>query len=410
MTATKDLFLRFPNETYWKFEVIYSFGTSNSTNALHLEINQPPSNGSCDINPKIGTISTLFIVTCFDWQIEENIKDYSLYTASQQIIAFSSVSSFQVRLPIGNHLNFIVHIRDIMNGITEYNLSSVTVLSESIDLSEQSFIELLSSGNQNAIGQIITLINNELNQILEKAIPSGLSLISMSISSLKSSRMINMQTNPPINESARLTFNKEINRLANLREYFINFTSNLTIVSANSLKLQSLSLVQLTNGTNQLTRTTLIVASNKSYQLTHQLYQWLNKLSYEDVQIIATQLLQCTSNILSAVNGPLQKRTEILEKDRRFYFQKKLLADELNNKINEINSLLTSALNFHLNLGQQYTIDTSEVFMSLETMSVQSLHNKMNVSSNLNPNQIISFRVRRFFSLCAKLFDFVVVL
>lgn len=62
-------------------------------------------------------------------------------------------------------------------------------------------------------------------------------------------------------------------------------------------------------------------------------------------------------NILSAVNGLLQKRTEILE-DRRFYFQNKL-ANELNNKINEIKSFLTSALNFHLNLGQQYTIDTT---------------------------------------------------
>ena len=38
-------------------------------------------------------------------------------------------------------------------------------------------------------------------------------------------------------------------------------------------------------------------------------------MSYEDVQIIVTQLLQCAINILSAINGPLQQRTEVLEKD-----------------------------------------------------------------------------------------------
>jgi hypothetical protein len=37
---------------------------------------------------------------------------------------------------------------------------------------------------------------------------------------------------------------------------------------------------------------------------------------------------------------------------------------------------LTSSLNVYLNLGQNLTINTSQTFMTLETISVQSLENK----------------------------------
>jgi hypothetical protein len=62
----------------------------------------------------------------------------------------------------------------------------------------------------------------------------------------------------PFNESALLEFNKQLNIQANLREYLIQFTINLAIMSVDSIKLQSLSLVQLTQPTNQLTRKTLV--------------------------------------------------------------------------------------------------------------------------------------------------------
>jgi hypothetical protein len=62
----------------------------------------------------------------------------------------------------------------------------------------------------------------------------------------------------PFNESALLEFNKELNSQANLREYLIEFIINLAITSPDSIKLQSLSLVQLTQPTNQLTRKTLV--------------------------------------------------------------------------------------------------------------------------------------------------------
>ncbi|CAF1144423.1 unnamed protein product [Adineta ricciae] len=399
-TTTKDLFGLYPNETYWKFEVVYSFETFNSISALNFEINRPPSNGSCQISPSNGTTNTLFNITCSNWYPNENIKEYSLYSTSQ-IIAFSPLPSFEVRLPFGKDLHLVIHIRDTLNGITEFNLSSVTVILEPMN---DSFIHLLSIGNQNTIGQIITSLAEEFNQISEQitlnSFLARIPLASISISPLGNQRLfpMNITNRLPVNQ----TVQSEVNMQANRREYFIKFIADLTITSASSLKLQSRSLVQLTNGTNQLTRTTLVIASNKCYELTGQLHSWLNKLLFEDVQIIATQLLQSASNILTAINGPLQQRTKLLNADSLITME---FANELAEKIHEIESLLTESLSLHINIGQQYVISTPEVFMSLETIDIKSILNKtikqmdggqirfpLNLISNLNLDQIISLR------------------
>ena len=121
-------------------------------------------------------------------------------------------------------------------------------------------------------------------------------------------------------------------------------------------------------------------------------------MPFEHVQTIAAQLLQYASNVLTAANGPLQKRMEILEKDSQVewvFDSQKELADSLNDKRNQIIFILTSSLNLHLNLGQNYSIETPQVFLSLQTISLQSLLTRMNLSlSNLNRNQTVSFRVR----------------
>jgi len=209
---------------------------------------------------------------------------------------------------------------------------------------------------------------------------------------------ISIEKEKSTNESARLEFLKEINEQANLREDLIKSLIDFPITSANSLKLQSLSLVQLTSSTNQLTRTSLTIISKKCFELTKELQIWLEKMPFEDVQTISAQLLQCASNVLTAVNGPLQKRMEILEKDSQVewvFDSQKELADSLNDKLNQIIFILTSSLNLHLNLGQNYSIETPQVFLSLQTISLQSLSNRMNLSSsNLNRNQTVSFRVR----------------
>jgi len=74
--------------------------------------------------------------------------------------------------------------------------------------------------------------------------------------------------------------------------------------------------------------------------------------------------------------------------------------------MNEVVSLLSSSININLNIGQNSKINTSQVFMSLETQSVQSLSNKLvkqvgngqiqlpeNFNSNLSNNSKISIRV-----------------
>ena len=72
----------------------------------------------------------------------------------------------------------------------------------------------------------------------------------------------------------------------------------------------------------------------------------------------------------------------------------------------EMISLLTTTLDIHLNIGQNFSISTPQVFMSLATITAQSLSNKtvqqvghaqfylpFNFTSNLNNNQTISLRV-----------------
>jgi len=66
-----------------------------------------------------------------------------------------------------------------------------------------------------------------------------------------------------LNQSALIEYNEELNSQANLRDYLMTFTTNLPLTTSNSIKLQSASLAQLTQATNQLTRT----ASVKSFFL-----------------------------------------------------------------------------------------------------------------------------------------------
>jgi hypothetical protein len=49
---------------------------------MNFIINQPPSNGSCSINPLNGTTTTLFTISCPNWFDEDGVKDYSLYGIS----------------------------------------------------------------------------------------------------------------------------------------------------------------------------------------------------------------------------------------------------------------------------------------------------------------------------------------
>ncbi|CAF4104041.1 unnamed protein product, partial [Adineta steineri] len=356
-TATDLLFLNNLQISLWRFEVVYTFQSAISTSALNFIINQPPANGSCSINPLDGTITTLFTIECPNWYDVDGIQDYSLYawttdTSQRTIIAFSPEDSFQVRLPAGDNetslLNLVVYVRDLVGSVTQVNISFVNVIADfatindlidkitnlSSTITDNPIVRLLSSGNQNVVGQIFISLSQEFNQMnvdnLDKAISSGIPAATILVSSLGSSSL--EQISMPFNESALIDYNRELNSLANVRDYLVTFITNLLITTSNSIILQSSSLVQLTQATNQLTRNTLMLVSNRCYELSVALYAMFEKISYEDAQSASNQLFQCASNLLNvkyiklvfsllyqtleaAVNGPLQGRTDVLDLD-----------------------------------------------------------------------------------------------
>jgi hypothetical protein len=74
------------------------------------------------------------------------------------------------------------------------------------------------------------------------------------------------------------------------------------------------------------------------------------------------------------------------------------MSNQINDQTIKITSLLTSALNIHLNLGQNSTINTSQIFMSLGKMLFQSLKNNpifvsAKLNSTLSDNDSILVRV-----------------
>ena len=96
---------------------------------------------------------------------------------------------------------------------------------------------------------------------------------------------------------------------------------------------------------------------------------------------------------------------DAVEKGRNEYYQKQL-ANQLTDQMNEILSLLTSAMSIHLNIGQRSTINTPNAYMSTETISAEGLLNKniqqvgnaqiqlpSQVNSNFNGNSTLSLRV-----------------
>ena len=131
-TATNQLFLANPTIAYWRFEVVYSVASESSSSALNFVINRAPSNGSCSIAPLRGTTSTLFTVTCVNWQDTDGVKDYAIYSEPDHtMVAFSTVPTMSLRLPGGqtntSMLQLVVMIRDQLDCVVAVNLSSVVV-------------------------------------------------------------------------------------------------------------------------------------------------------------------------------------------------------------------------------------------------------------------------------------------
>jgi hypothetical protein len=112
------------------------------------------------------------------------------------IVAFSAVSIFQVRLPVGDDLAYVLHlmvyIRDQLDCITQFNLTSVTVIPDFDEINDliniiqtssnktiaNAIVQLLASENQNIVAQLLTSFFQQLNKMnnenLAKAVSSKL--------------------------------------------------------------------------------------------------------------------------------------------------------------------------------------------------------------------------------------------
>lgn len=225
-TATSDLFSSDLAVRRWRFEVVYSFSSRiTSSSSLNFEINSPPSNGSCSIQPRSGTTTTLFNVSCPHRSDDDQIKDYSLLSlfliyadvqifslspslawsvepSERRLIGFSLESTFEVYLPAGradgsSSLRLLIEIRDEEDCVTEWtNLSSIVVrvdvqvFDELVktfkgEWTSNPWIQLLKIGNQNEVAQMINSLSEQINQLdqrnLDKAIegPFNLSLSSL---------------------------------------------------------------------------------------------------------------------------------------------------------------------------------------------------------------------------------------
>ena len=105
------------------------------------------------------------------------------------MIAFSTVSDFQIRLSSENPIHLVVSIRDTLDCVTLFNLSLITIVVDNSPinglmdtlinspqaLTSNALVQLLSSGTQNAVGQVITAISQQFNRISTQAVEDTLS-------------------------------------------------------------------------------------------------------------------------------------------------------------------------------------------------------------------------------------------
>ncbi|UJR16214.1 hypothetical protein I4U23_003124 [Adineta vaga] len=218
-------------------------------------------------------------------KIIHSIVCWTTHPNERMILTFSSLPSIQLRLPTGNaNTSFVLHIsaeiRDTLSCVTEYNILQQ---SSGSGITNNPIVQILASGNPTIVGQVINSLSQQLNQLssetVDNAVANGVPASNIAVSSLDD----------------------------------ITTTTSQTLVS--HIKLQASSLAQLTQATNQLTRSTSMIAAQKCHELAVTLHAMATKIPFEDVQSSATQIAQCASNVLNAINGPLQQRTTVLDLD-----------------------------------------------------------------------------------------------
>jgi hypothetical protein len=93
LTVMKDLFAANKEIIYWRFQVIYSFGSDISQTEFDIKINEGPKNGFCSIDPLNGTMITLFTINCSNWYDQDQIKDFTFY-AGLYFFFFENIKNY----------------------------------------------------------------------------------------------------------------------------------------------------------------------------------------------------------------------------------------------------------------------------------------------------------------------------
>ncbi|CAF1138200.1 unnamed protein product [Rotaria magnacalcarata] len=455
-TASNQLFLQNRGIFFWRLEVVYTFNEVNSSSALDFEINQEPTPGDCSIHPPSGTTSTMFKILCSDWEDKDGIKDFSFYAWTADIgrrvllgsttgstigstkgstTGLKTRSTLELLLPAGSgnapSVLVSVHVQDNRNCVKEFNIANVSVVTNHSDINEfisaiqaaptkngapssnSSLKKLLNNSSPTVVARIVTAISQTVNQItsevITKAVANGMPAASISLSPLGGRKIEG--SSESANESTIKEYMRLLNDYASAREFLMESLMDTTSPEWGHLLLQASSLARLTQATNQLTRKTCKLASAKCLEIAIALNKRATKISYEDIEMITNHIVLCATNVLSAINMPLQQRGKILELDssrsggvsednnddinseldgvilnsfdskdepsheRNIYYQK-LAAKKIVMDVKATLELIAATLKVHLNEGQHMTINASTVFAAWESASLDSLLNK----------------------------------
>ena len=104
------------------------------------------------------------------------------------MFAYSFLSQVQLLLSATNEnaslLNIIVSIRDTYDCVTEFNIPPVHIapdrtqvdilMTNSQNVTNNFLAQMLEIGNQNMVGQVVTLLSEQLNQMNDQAVKDAL--------------------------------------------------------------------------------------------------------------------------------------------------------------------------------------------------------------------------------------------
>ena len=108
------------------------------------------------------------------------------------MLASTPESTIQLRLPAGaagiSSISITIYISDTLNCVAQFNMSSVNVVpdleatntlidvlqqSSVTDINSNPVIQLLASGNQNTIGQVLTSVSQVLNGLNQQSVEAA---------------------------------------------------------------------------------------------------------------------------------------------------------------------------------------------------------------------------------------------